>query len=291
MSHYIKRNSNKLICGVNTTDTLVIDNDGKVGINTTSPGYELDVSGSVKYKNANTNHIYLIEDYNDSVTITDNLWEQNGSDIYYTGGNVGIGTTAPGYELDVSGDINYTGNLYKNGLISDPMVLLETRVVSSSTSTIDFPNVLTTDYHIYKVFITNMTINGDDKNIAVRFSTNNGSSYITSGYYHRIGTQYYTSKYVGNGNYIELSAYTKTDTGGTYNIMNGEFTIYEPTNSNVVTIINSVFHTIDDTNNIYDHYIQGYRKNKENNNAFQIIERNISANFLTATISVYGLKQ
>ena len=29
-------------------------------------------------------------------------------------GNVGIGTTSPGYKLDVSGDINFTGDLYQN---------------------------------------------------------------------------------------------------------------------------------------------------------------------------------
>jgi hypothetical protein len=31
------------------------------------------------------------------------------------GGNVGIGTTNPGYKLDVAGDINFTGTLYQNG--------------------------------------------------------------------------------------------------------------------------------------------------------------------------------
>ena len=30
-------------------------------------------------------------------------------------GNVGIGTTNPGKTLDVNGDINFTGTLYKNG--------------------------------------------------------------------------------------------------------------------------------------------------------------------------------
>ncbi|MEB3185758.1 MAG: tail fiber domain-containing protein, partial [Cyanobacteriota bacterium] len=33
------------------------------------------------------------------------------------GGNVGIGVTNPGYKLDVGGDINFTGDLYKNGVL------------------------------------------------------------------------------------------------------------------------------------------------------------------------------
>ena len=29
-------------------------------------------------------------------------------------GNVGIGTATPDYDLDVAGDVNFSGNLYKN---------------------------------------------------------------------------------------------------------------------------------------------------------------------------------
>ena len=32
-------------------------------------------------------------------------------------GNVGINNSSPGYQLDVSGDINFTGNLRNNGAI------------------------------------------------------------------------------------------------------------------------------------------------------------------------------
>ena len=45
------------------------------------------------------------------------LWSQNGSSIYYNSGNLGIGLSNPGSELDVVGDINFSGNLLQNGVI------------------------------------------------------------------------------------------------------------------------------------------------------------------------------
>jgi uncharacterized protein (TIGR02145 family) len=43
-------------------------------------------------------------------------WLTTGSDIYFTGGKVGLGITNPVYLLDISGDINYSGTLRKNGI-------------------------------------------------------------------------------------------------------------------------------------------------------------------------------
>ena len=42
------------------------------------------------------------------------IWNQSGNSIYYTGGNVGIGTQKPLFALDVSGDERVTGNVLIN---------------------------------------------------------------------------------------------------------------------------------------------------------------------------------
>ncbi len=47
-------------------------------------------------------------------------WSDDGSNIFFNTGNVGIGTATPGYDLDVTGDVNITGALYAN---ADPGTL------------------------------------------------------------------------------------------------------------------------------------------------------------------------
>jgi len=63
------------------------------------------------------------------------MWQRDENKLYYNDGNVGIGTTNPGYDLDVSGDIHCTGKLSSDGGNDPPYVLYdyETRKTIAKT--------------------------------------------------------------------------------------------------------------------------------------------------------------
>ena len=96
----------------------------KVGIGTNRPNSSLHVIGDINYsgllKKNGVALKFFSGDYNDLSNVPKITWELSNANIYNLNtANVGIGTNDPRSKLDVNGDINFTGNMRKNGVNID----------------------------------------------------------------------------------------------------------------------------------------------------------------------------
>ena len=116
-------NGNPIRIGVGGSEKMRITNDGRVGIGTTSPDKLLVVSGTsaeIVINDTDTTDNPRLR-FRESGATSGSIYTDASELIFDSGtsekmridtaGNVGIGTTAPTTELDVSGDIKSSGNL------------------------------------------------------------------------------------------------------------------------------------------------------------------------------------
>jgi hypothetical protein len=97
------------------TEAMRIQDNGNVGIGTTSPGAKLDVAGNVYISSSGRLYTDQIRGYSaNSIMLGDgnttfSFASNNSNSFAFTGGNVGIGTTNPTAKLQVAGSFKSTG--------------------------------------------------------------------------------------------------------------------------------------------------------------------------------------
>ena len=91
------RENTDMVFGTNGVERLRIKNDGRIGVGTGSPGYALDINGTVNASELLIN--------GQAVNLAPDVWGQNGAIAYYTAGNVGIGVDSPTEMLEVNGKV------------------------------------------------------------------------------------------------------------------------------------------------------------------------------------------
>ena len=83
------------------TEKMTITRDGKVGIGDNAPSHTLDVTGDINF----TGTLYQNGSAFSGGGGGSSQWTTSGSNIYYSSGNVGIGTNSPQQKLEVHGNI------------------------------------------------------------------------------------------------------------------------------------------------------------------------------------------
>jgi len=86
----------------NGTGNKIYYSDGKVGIRTSNPSYDLEVAGSFDADAITINGVSV-------GTSSSSYWNQISNNIYYNSGNVGIGTSTPTARLHIKA--NQSNNL------------------------------------------------------------------------------------------------------------------------------------------------------------------------------------
>ena len=167
-----------------------------------------------------------------------------------------------------------------------------TTVTASDSASLDINSTLTDTYNSYFVTFANLVPAVNDSEFVMRFSTNNGSSFTSSGYIFQMNHFYVGPSGDGNSEStssssirLVLAAGSTAAEGG----FTGSMYIHSPTNSAVRTFVNwQAFQIYGSASNTAAHLIGGAMVGSNtDDDAFQIT--NESGNIASGTVRVYGI--
>jgi len=163
--------------------------------------------------------------------------------------------------------------------------LIETQTASAD-STVDFINLATNSYNVYFLTTNNIQTSASSQN-TIRFSNNNGSSFIASGYQfalQRLTTAGSSSENNSTSHpQINTEMFSNTSTGSSGN---GYFYLYNLLDSSKYSF--ATFQFMSSFSDERMSFGSGLLPTAETHNAFQIIP---SAGTISGTISLYGIAE
>jgi len=155
-----------------------------VGVGTTTPERPLEVAGAMRldasstpvsavlgdmYTNADGNiYFYNGTSWDDLTALGTGYWTQTGTDLSYGIGNIGIGTTASTYKLDVNGTARISGATIISPLQSDEVALTLRAAISSTGDIFNVTNTTGTEAYL--------TVNSTDVSAGTAIKLTNASS-------------------------------------------------------------------------------------------------------------------
>jgi hypothetical protein len=98
----------------NWSEIARLKGNGNFGLGTSDPAYKLDVVGVIRSRSGG----FMFPDGTVQTTAGGSQWTTSSTNIFYAGGNVGIGTATPAVRLSVAGDARFTGSLTVDGNIA-----------------------------------------------------------------------------------------------------------------------------------------------------------------------------
>lgn len=168
------------------------------------------------------------------------------------------------------------------------IVLLNTTVVSSPVASVDFTSLITGTYKDYMLTFSNIVPSTSSPALSIRTSTNNGSTFASSGYTYAQAIWTHATPPVNAAGGSASSAEIRIDTASATSAsgISGQMKIYDPLSSSTKTHMEGTHHSYTTSN--YVGVISGSRDTAEANNSIRLLFN--FGNINAGTFKLYGIK-